>query len=70
MALRDFPISAFALLACCVMALVSEPATAGSTDAIFIAPSVGTKEAAPWSAVKAKTPDKAAPEPEPTQHER
>jgi hypothetical protein len=44
MALRDFLISAFALLACCAMTLVPERAEAGSTDAIFIAPSVGTKE--------------------------
>ena len=48
MALRELLTSAFALLACCAMTLVSAPAVAGSTDAIFIAPSVGTKETAPY----------------------
>jgi Sel1 repeat len=48
MALREFLSSMFALLACCAMPLASQRVNAGSTDAIFIAPSVGTKESAPY----------------------
>ena len=44
MALRELLTASFALLACCAMTLVPQRADAGSTDAIFIAPSAGTKE--------------------------
>jgi len=43
-ALRELLTASFALLACCAMTLVPQRADAGSTDAIFIAPSAGTKE--------------------------
>jgi len=43
-ALRELLTASFALLACCAMPLVPQRADAGSTDAIFVAPSVGTKE--------------------------
>jgi len=43
-ALRELLTASFALLACCAMPLVHQRADAGSTDAIFVAPSVGTKE--------------------------
>jgi hypothetical protein len=48
MALREFLTFAFALLACCAVTLFPRHAAAGSTDAIFIAPSTGTTEAAPY----------------------
>jgi len=43
-ALRELLTASFALLACCAMTLVPQRADAGSTDAIFVAPSAGTKE--------------------------